>query len=187
MAKAFIERIAPAVPASLAARVGLVLAGTAVLALAAKVQVPFWPVPMTLQTLAVLMLGALYGARLAGATVLAYLAEGAVGLPVFASGAGLAYMAGPTGGYLLGLLAAAVLVGWAADRGLLRRLLPAAAVFLAAEALIFAPGVGWLAGFTGAEKALAAGLWPFLPGEALKLAVAAVLTTRLWRRPGAAG
>ena len=168
-------------PARLPAKIALVLAGTALLALAAKVQVPFWPVPMTLQTLAVLMIGATFGARMAGATLLAYLAEGAVGLPVFASGAGLAYMAGPTGGYLLGFLLAAVFVGLAADRGWLRGGVPVAAVMFAAMALIYLPGVAWLAALIGAEKAVAGGLIPFLPAEAFKLALAVLLARPLAR------
>ena len=168
-------------PARLPAKIALVLAGTALLALAAKVQVPFWPVPMTLQTLAVLMIGATLGARMAGATLLAYLAEGAVGLPVFASGAGLAYMAGPTGGYLLGFLLAAVFVGLAADRGWLRGGVPVAAVMFAAMALIYLPGVAWLAALIGAEKAVAGGLVPFLPAEAFKLALAVLLARPLAR------
>ena len=169
-------------PARLPAKIALVLAGTALLALAAKVQVPFWPVPMTLQTLAVLMIGATLGARMAGATLLAYLAEGAVGLPVFASGAGLAYMAGPTGGYLLGFLLAATFVGLAADRGWLRGGVPVAAVMFAAMALIYLPGVAWLAALIGAEKAVAGGLIPFLPAEAFKLALAVLLARPLARR-----
>src|SRR4030095_15991780 len=88
--------------ARLVAQTLLVIGGTILLAVAAKVSVPFWPVPMTLQTLAVFVISAAYGRNLAVATMLAYLAEGAIGLPVFATGAGLAYMAGPTGGYLLG-------------------------------------------------------------------------------------
>jgi biotin transport system substrate-specific component len=163
-------------------QVALVLAGTALLALSARVQIPFWPVPMTLQTLAVLMIGAAYGARLGGATLLAYLAEGAVGFPVFASGAGLAYMAGPTGGYLLGFLLAAVFVGYAADRGWLKRLVPAVAVMLGGGMLIYAPGVAWLSGLIGMQKAVAGGLLPFLPAEAFKLALAALLSLAVARR-----
>ncbi len=170
--------------AGLGTKVALVLAGTALLALSAKVQVPFWPVPMTLQTLVVMMIGATYGTRLGGATLIAYLAEGAMGLPVFASGSGLAYLAGPTGGYLFGFLLAAVAVGLASDRGWLRGLLPAAGVMLAATALIYAPGVLWLSGFLGAEKAIAAGLLPFLPAEALKLSLATVLSLEVVRRGG---
>lgn len=182
MTKALIDRWTATLPQRLLVQVGVVLAGTALLALSARVQVPFWPVPMTLQTLAVLTVGATFGARMAAATVLAYLAEGAIGLPVFAGGGGIGYMAGPTGGYLLGFLLAAVFAGWASDRGLLRGILPALGVFLLAEALIFGPGVLWLAGFTGAEKALAGGLLPFLPGEALKLGLAALILPSLRRR-----
>ena len=95
----------------------LAVIGSILLTLSAKIQVPFWPVPMTMQTFVVLVLGVAYGWRLAGATVLLYLAQGALGLPVFAAGGGLAYMAGPTGGYLVGFLLAAVAVGWLAERG----------------------------------------------------------------------
>ena len=98
----------------LAIQVLAVLAGSMLLALSARVTVPFWPVPMTMQVLAVFVIGAAYGRKLALATLLAYLAEGAIGLPVFAGGAGLAYMAGPTGGYLVGFAVAAVIAGWAA-------------------------------------------------------------------------
>jgi biotin transport system substrate-specific component len=106
---------------SLAKSVGLVLIGSLLLTLSARVQVPFFPVPMTLQVLVVLLIGVAYGPRLAGATLAAWLAQGAAGLPVFAGtpekGLGLAYMAGPTGGYLAGFLVAAILVGWLAERG----------------------------------------------------------------------
>ena len=184
MTNSLVRQLTPSAVQSLGARVGMVLAGTVLLAIAAKVQVPFWPVPMTLQTLVVLLIGAGFGARMAGATLLAYLAQGAVGLPVFATGAGLAYLAGPTGGYLAGFLLGAVFVGWAAGRGLTRGLLPAVVVFLIADVLILAPGVLWLAGYAGAEKAIALGLVPFLPGEALKIVIAAVITHAAWRRVG---
>ena len=91
--------------------------GVVILTLASKVQVPFWPVPMTLQTLAVLLIGATAGMRLGVATLLAWLGLGALGAPVFATGAGIAYMAGPTGGYLAGFLLAAIIVGYLADKG----------------------------------------------------------------------
>src|SRR5262249_11270176 len=99
----------------------LALIGTLLLTASAKIQVPFWPVPMTMQTFVVLCLGAVLGPRLGATTVLLYLAEGAVGLPVFAGtpekGLGLAYMAGPTGGYLVGFVAGAAVTGWLAERG----------------------------------------------------------------------
>ena len=99
----------------------LALVGTLVLAISAKIQVPFYPVPMTMQTFVVLVIGMTYGWRMGGATILLYLAEGAVGLPVFAGtpekGIGVAYMLGGTGGYLLGFLIAATACGWLAERG----------------------------------------------------------------------
>src|SRR5579871_344920 len=95
----------------------LVLAGSLLLAASAHAKVPFWPVPMTMQTLAVLVLGASYGWRLGGATLVAYSIEGAAGLPVFTGGAGPLYMAGPTGGYLAGFVIASIFAGWCAERG----------------------------------------------------------------------
>ncbi|HLH51466.1 MAG TPA: biotin transporter BioY, partial [Roseiarcus sp.] len=148
--------------ASRASLAALAVIGTLALTLSAKVQVPFYPVPMTLQTLVVLILGAAFGARLAGATVALYLAEGLIGLPVFAgASAGPIYMAGPTGGYLLGFLVAAIAIGSLAERGWDRsgpRLLAAMAL---GHALIFAFGFAWLAGLIGAEKAWALGVAPF--------------------------
>jgi biotin transport system substrate-specific component len=151
----------------------LMVLGSLFLTASAKVQVPFWPVPMTLQSAALMLLGIAYGWRLAGATVLLYLAEGAMGLPVFAGtpalGLGLPYMLGPTGGYLLAFLPAAMLCGLAAERG--RRVSELGIAILAATALIYLLGVAWLAGFVGFERALALGVAPFLLGDVLKAAV----------------
>ena len=98
----------------------LALLGSALLTISAKIEVPFYPVPMTMQTLVVLLLGMAFGARLGAATVLLYLAEGAVGLPVFAGtperGIGIAYMLGPTGGYLVGFVLSAAITGWLTER-----------------------------------------------------------------------
>lgn len=147
---------------------GLALLGSALLAASAQVSLPMWPVPATLQTLAVLLLGALGGGRLGAASVALYLAEGAMGLPVFAGGAGgAAVLAGPTAGYLLGFLPAAWLAGQA-GRGLARQAL----VLTAAHLLLFLPGVAWLAGFVGWERALTAGLFVFVPGTVVKTALA---------------
>ena len=158
-----------------------ILLGSLLLAISAKVQVPFWPVPMTMQTFVVLLLGATLGWRLAGATVLTYLIEGAAGLPVFATGAGVAYMAGPTGGYLAGFLLAALAVGWLAERGFCRTILTTLAAFGIGQIAIFSPGIAWLATFTGWDIAFSAGLLPFLPAEALKIALAYVLLPAAWR------
>ena len=148
---------------------GLALLGSAVLAASAQVVLPAWPVPATLQSLAVLLLGALGGARLGTAAVALYLLEGALGLPIFAGGAaGPAALAGPTAGYLLGFLPAA----WLAGRAGTGRLWRQGAVLLAAHLLLFAPGVAWLAGFVGWERAVAAGFLVFVPATLVKTALA---------------
>jgi biotin transport system substrate-specific component len=160
----------------------LAIGGALALAMSAKAQVPFYPVPMTLQTLVVLAIGAAFGARLAAATVLLYLAEGVLGLQVFAgASAGPAYMAGPTGGYLVGFLVAAALVGWLAERGWDRSLgwLLAAAAF--GDLAILACGFAWLAGLIGPEKAWLGGVVPFLPADVLKTLLASALVAAAWR------
>jgi biotin transport system substrate-specific component len=162
----------PAAPRrrALARSWGLALLGSAVLAASAQVVLPAWPVPATLQSLAVLLLGALGGSRLGAAAVALYLLEGTLGLPVFAGGgAGPAALAGPTGGYLLGFLPAAWVAGRAADGGPPWR---QGAVLLAAHLLLFVPGVAWLSGFVGWERAVAAGFLVFLPATLVKTALA---------------
>lgn len=162
----------------LARDAGLVLAGALVVALAAgpRFDLPFSPVPITLQTAAVALVGATLGARRGALALLAYLVEGVAGLPVFAGGAsGLAYAIGPTGGYLLGFVLSAAVAGWLTDRGWGVGPLRVLVVFLAAGAAVYLLGVPWLAQFVGPERALAAGLLPFLPGDLVKTAAAAVL------------
>ncbi|MEY4681151.1 MAG: hypothetical protein RLZZ276_2800 [Pseudomonadota bacterium] len=160
----------------------LALAGSVLLTLSAKLKVPFHPVPMTMQTMVVLVLGVAYGSRLGAATVALYLLQGAIGLPVFADtperGVGIAYMAGPTGGYLAGFLAAAWLAGAIGQGGLLRL----AAAMLAGHAVIFAFGLAWLATAIGVEKAWLVGVAPFLLATLLKsaLGVALVAGLKAW-------
>jgi len=166
------------------AKLALVALGVALLALSAKVQVPFWPVPMTLQTAVVLVIGASCGARIAGSTLLAYLAAGIAGAPVFARGAGITYLTGPTGGYLVGFLLAALVIGWLSDIGFGRTIVKALTLMLVGELIIFALGVGWLAVLIGFDKAVAGGLVPFLPAEVLKVALAASLCTAGWSAVG---
>jgi biotin transport system substrate-specific component len=161
--------------------IALAVIGSILLTLSAKIQVPFWPVPMTMQTFVVLVLGVAYGWRLAGATVLLYLAQGALGLPVFAGGGGPAYMAGPTAGYLAGFLLAAVAVGWLAERGWARSWTSTLAAMLVGTAIIFACGLGWLSTLIGLPKAIDAGLKPFLLSEAVKIALATALVPFTWR------
>lgn len=156
----------------------LLAAGSALLAVSAQIVVwlPLSPVPVTGQTLAVLLIGALYGSRRGTACVGAYLVEGACGLPVFAGGSsGLLYLLGPTGGYLVGFLGAAWIVGVLAERGWDRRLGPALAAMALGTAMIFVCGLIWLALYVGPGRVLAQGLVPFLPGAAIKIALAAVL------------
>ena len=162
----------------------LVVSGTALIWLSAKIQVPFWPVPMTLQVMAVLGLAAAFGWRMGVATIALYLAEGVVGLPVFAGtpekGIGLAYMMGPTGGYLVGFLLAAAFVGYFAERGLTKRPVALFFVMLAGLALIYAPGLGWLAQFVGTDKAITLGFMPFILSDLLKIAVATLAFPAFW-------
>lgn len=158
-------------------RAAAVISGTALLWASAKAQVPFWPVPMTMQTYVVLTMGALLGWRLAAATLAAYLAEGALGLPVFAgtpaNGIGLTYMAGPTGGYLLGYLAAAVLIGLVMEKsGRSRSLAGTTGTLLLGEAAILGLGFGWLAVQTGLENAFVLGVMPFIFADGVKLVLA---------------
>jgi biotin transport system substrate-specific component len=192
MNRVLTEAAAPAEGAALwAKRAALVAFGVAALAIAAKVKVPFWPVPITLQTFAVLSIGAAYGLRLGVTTVLAYLAIGAVGLDVFtgssAESAGLAYMMGGTGGYLAGFAVAAAFLGWAARRGWDRSHGRMALAMLIGNALIYIPGLLWLGQLYGWDQPILAwGLTPFLVGDAVKLALAALLFPLAWRMVGAA-
>ena len=165
----------------------LAVFGSLLLWASAKVQVPFYPVPMTLQTAVVLLIGVAYGPRLAAGTLLLYLAEGAVGLPVFAGtperGIGLAYMVGPTGGYLAGFLAAAVIAGWTAERS--RHWLTTALGLLAAIVAIHLLGAAWLATLVGPAKAVSLGVLPFLLGDAVKLALVTAAAEAGLARPRA--
>lgn len=173
------------VPApTLAQKALMVLAGTALIAISAQISVPFFPVPMTLQTLAILLVGFALGARMGALTVVAYVAEGAMGLPVFSGfKAGLG---GPTTGFLLGFIAMAWIAGYAADRGI-RSVLGLSAVALAASAALYLPGVAWLATAIGFDKAVAAGMLPFLAGDAVKAVLAALIVTGGWSLLGRKG
>jgi len=163
-----------------------VLAGSLCLAAASRLEVPMYPVPMTMQTFAVAMVGALYGWRLGALTVLAWLAQAMAGLPVLSGGAGgLAPFVGPTAGYLAAFPLAAALVGWCVERGAAARWPACLAALLAAEAMTLGLGTLWLAGLIGGGDALALGAAPFLLGGLVKAALAACLLRaggRLLRR-----
>lgn len=169
--------------------IALVVLGCVLLWVSAKVKVPFWPVPMTLQTFAVMALAAAYGSRLGVATVVAYLAAGAAGLPVFTNTppeiAGPAYLLGPTGGFLMGFIAAAFIVGYAADHRWDRSVPKLLAAMVAADAVVFALGLGWLGVAVPALGyswgLLEAGLFPFLLGDLLKVLIAALAVPAVWR------
>lgn len=171
-----------------AADAALVLAGSVLVALTAQVAVPlpFTPVPITGQTFGVLFVGALLGSRRGALALAAYLLEGAAGLPVFAAGGStVAWLGGPTAGYLWSYPAAAWLAGRLAERGWDRRPATAALALGAANAVIYAVGLPWLAFFVGSERVLAAGFFPFLAGDLVKIALAAGALAGAWRVLGA--
>lgn len=160
----------------------LAVLGSALMAISAKTSIPLEPVPLTMQTFAVLVIAMAYGARLAGATLLLYLAEGAVGLPVFESGAGLLYMVGPTGGYLVGFLVAAVFVGWLAERGWDRNVILTFLANFGGTAIIFVFGVTWLSTLVGGfGKALELGFAPFVWVALIKIGLAAAFLPLVWK------
>ena len=162
------------------ADVAAVLAGAAALAASARpIPLPWTPVPITAQTLLVLLIGALLGPRRGALSVLAYLAAGAGGLPIFAYGGGPAYLFGPTGGYLLGFVPAAHLTGALIERGWGRNYPSRLLALLVADAVVFAFGLAWLALYVPLGALPLAGLLPFLPGEAIKILLAAVVLQRL--------
>jgi biotin transport system substrate-specific component len=181
-APTLIDTIWPRQSGGLLRMVLLAVAGSILMALSARTQVPMWPVPMTMQTFAVLVIGMSFGWRLAGATLLLYLAEGAVGLPVFASGGGIAYFAGPTTGYLVGFLVAAMLVGWLGEKGWDRSVpLTFVAMFIG-TGVIFALGVAWLSVFLdNFQAALVNGFSPFIVGAFVKIALAAAVLPLVWK------
>ena len=169
----------------------LVVLGIAVLAIAAKIKVPMWPVPITMGTFAVLTIGAAYGARLGLVTILGYMFVGALGFDVFAGSSaeayGLTYMMGGTGGYLLGYVMATVALGWFAQAGWDRSAGKMALAMLVGNVLIYVPGLIWLGMLYGWDKPILQwGLTPFLIGDALKLALAAALLPALWKLVGRA-
>jgi len=174
-------------------KVLMVLGGSAFIAIAAQVSVPMLPVPMTLQTLAILMVGFAFGSRLGAATLVAYLTEGAMGLPVFANGMNGAAFAGPTAGFLVGFVGMAWLAGLAAERGIARGFVGTGVSALVISALLYVPGLIWpvaLAGGLGIEAgwvAQSGGFYwtwfvaPFLIGDAVKAVIAALVVTGAWK------
>lgn len=172
------QRLWPAAQEPLARNMILAVAGSMLVAVAAQVAIPMVPVPMTLQTLAVLAIGAAYGSRLGAATLLLYALEGAAGLPVFAqmkSGVMLASF-----GYVLGFIAAAYVVGYLAERGWSRSIPKMFAAMILGAVVLYVPGLLWLAAWIGAEKAIQFGLLPFIGGDLVKAAIAALGFPAAW-------
>jgi biotin transport system substrate-specific component len=177
--------LAKAVPGheSLLRKAGLVLGGSFLIAIAAQVSVPFFPVPLTLSTLAVLLVGLTLGSRLGAAAVLAYLAQGAMGLPVFAGGMSTVSLVGPTAGFLYGYVGMAWLAGLAVEKGLARGIVSTALCGIGVSALLYLPGLAWPAAVMGAS---APDLWahwmaPFLLGDAVKAVIAAMVVWGGWK------
>ncbi|MDJ0859305.1 MAG: biotin transporter BioY [Dinoroseobacter sp.] len=171
----------------------LVLGGSAFIAIAAQISVPMFPVPMTLQMLAILLVGFAYGSKLGAATVLAYLAEGLMGLPVFANAMNGAAFAGPTAGFLIGFVAVAYVAGLAAERGVAKGFVGTAVAAIFASALVYIPGViwpmavassfgiegGWVG--IGWDKIWAWFMGPFLIGDTVKALIAALIVSGAWK------
>lgn len=168
---------------SVLSQIALIVGGSLLIGLAAQVSVPMLPVPMTLQTLAISIIALAYGSRLAAATLVAYLVEGAVGLPVFADASfGLAKLVGPTAGYLWGFVAMAWLTGYMVEHGFGRGLVRLFAAALIPAALLFVPGVIVLKLVLAMDwpSAMAAGVTPFLIGGLVKAALAALVVAGGW-------
>ena len=159
----------------------LILFGTLLLAFSSKIQVPFWPVPMTMQTFVVLIIAMAYGWKLSFLTLIAYLIEGALGLPVFAKGGGLLYLTGPTAGYLYGMTIAAAVIGYFADLGYGKSIIKCIMPLMLGTIIIFIFGIGYLSSIIGFEKAIVAGLLPFIPSELFKIALAVFIIPTIWK------
>ena len=172
-------------------QVALVVLGIAVLAAAAKIKVPMWPVPITMGTFAVLTVGAAYGPRLGLVTILGYMIVGALGFDVFAGSSaeafGIEYMMGGTGGYLVGYVLATVALGVLARAGWDRSAPKMAGAMLLGNAMIYVPGLIWLGMLYGWDKPILEwGLTPFIVGDLLKLALAALILPAAWSLVGRA-
>ena len=174
----------------LLSNVAMVLIGTLLITLAAKINVPTWPIAVTLQSFAVAALAGAFGWRIGVATVVAYLVEGAIGIPVFATGGGLPYLLGPAGGFLLGFIPMAYVVGLAADRGASSRVGMLFVAMLIADALLFVLGFAWLVLALAALKGVApqavlgsafdGAIRPFVIWDVLKMLFAALTVTGVW-------
>ena len=167
----FIEALLPAL---------LVVGGVLALAVSAHIKVPFYPVPMTMQSLVVLLIGMSYGMAFGGATLFSYLLAGYLGAPVFAGGSGFAYMMGPTAGYLVGFLVAVLAMGALSERGWTRNWQTTFLAMLLGTVIIYLFGLAWLAYLIGGGQAIKFGLLPFIYGDMLKMILASMGVPYLW-------
>ena len=158
----------------------IILCSSTLLAISAKFKIPFYPVPMTLQTLVVLLIGMSYGASLASVTIFLYTIQGALGLPVFANGGGIGYIIGPTGGYIVGFLISAPLLGFFANRGWGKTWQTTAVAMIIGVSVIFISGVSWLSMYVGFEAAILKGLLPFIYADFLKIIIACLAMPTAW-------
>ena len=161
--------------------ISTVLFGSIILIISAKIKVDLYPVPMTLQPLAVLMIGMLFGRNLAIATIGLYILEGIAGFPVFAYGGGLLYLFGPTGGFIVGFLIAGLVLGELADRGWGRNILSSIFCMILGMFIIYFFGILQLSAIKGFAFAIIEGFYPFLVGDLYKLLVAGILVPFIWR------
>ncbi len=166
---------------SIIGRLIVLVLGVAILSLSAHFKVPFYPVPMTLQTLVVLLIGMSYGLHLGGATILSYLLLGAFGAPVFSGGVGFVYLVGPTGGYLVGFFVAAAVLGFLTERGMGQNWVTSAVLAVIGTVIIYALGLSWLTSIIGFEKAVQFGLMPFVFGDCLKMVIVTLSIPLAWK------
>jgi len=159
----------------------LVLSFILLTAISAKLKIEIGPVPITGQTLVVLLSGALLGAKRGALSQIFYLLGGLVGIPWFSRGGGIAYLMSPTFGYIVGFVLAAYIVGFLYERGFDRKIENAILAMLVGNLLIYLPGLFWLARFVGWEKVLAVGLYPFIVGDLIKLFLAGLILPLCWK------
>lgn len=159
----------------------LVLSFAIVTGVAAQLKLEIGVVPITMQTLAVLLSGALLGSKRGALSQITYFLMGLAGLPWFARGGGMAYLMSPTFGYIIGFVLAAYSIGWLCERGFDRQVKTAILAMLIGNILLYIPGLLWLAKFIGFKKVLAVGLYPFIPGDLVKILLAGLALPIGWR------